>query len=47
MGTHARMPSHTPMHGNSKNEKDKETDGDGKKKGTSMERSKAGMKKKS
>ena len=43
-GTRARVFSQTLAHGNSTNEKDKETDEEGKKRGESMERSKAGTK---
>ena len=46
-GTHARVFSETLAHGNSKNEIRQETDGDGKKRGVSMERSKAGTNKRS
>ena len=38
-GTHARVFSQTLVHGNSKNEIDKETDEEGKKRAISMERS--------
>ena len=40
-GTHARVFSQTLTHGNSKNEIRQRTDEDGKKRGVSMERSKA------
>ena len=43
-GTHALVFSQTLAHGNSKNEIDNETDEDGKKRGVSMEKSKAGTK---
>ena len=47
-GTHERVFSQTLAHGNSKNEiSQKETDEDGKKRGVSMERSKAGTNKRS
>ena len=45
-GTQARVFSQTLAHGNSKNEIEKETDEDGKKRGVSKKRSKAGTKKK-
>ena len=41
------MFSQTVAHGNSKNEIDKETDEEGKKRGVNMERSKAGMRERS
>ena len=44
LGTHARVFSQTLGHGNSKTEIKQRTDEEGKKKGESMERSKAGTK---
>ena len=46
MGTHARVLSQTLAHGNSKNEVRQRNSEEGKKRGASIERSKAGTKKK-
>ena len=46
-GTHARVFSQTLTHGKERTKEDKDTDEDGKKRGVSMERSKAGTNKRS
>ena len=43
-GTHARVFSQTLVHGNGKNEEDKETKEEGKKRGVSLERRKRARK---